>query len=79
MKNWRDQYPYDRNSTDWLTAAGRSGRLVNNINVPEDAPDVKPPRVGTRKDGDGPIIAVVQTESDEPVTRGRVIDEQGRR
>lgn len=79
MKNWRDQYPYDRTGTDWLTAAGRSGRLVDSINLPEEAPDAKAPTIGTRKDGDGPVVAVIHTDIDELVTRGRVIDEQGRR
>jgi hypothetical protein len=77
-RNWKDDYQYDRKQ-DWLISAGRSGRLVSHITLPpEEVPDVKPPEIRTKQsNGVGPVIAVIATEAEPPLTRQEAIEQNG--
>jgi len=78
MKNWKEDFNYDRKS-DWLLSAGRTGRLVSHLGVQPIEPDVKPLQIVTKQsNGKGPVTAVIQTECEEPLTRREAIEQNGR-
>jgi hypothetical protein len=77
--HWKTMFNWDR-GRDWLADMGRSGRLVSHVRVPtpDEIPDTNEPRIVT-KGGDGqPVTAVIQTDQDEPMTRERATEINGR-